>query len=103
MTNAILPDGSGFMTASMPLPATHWLYAPRAEGWDSARDCSPDVPMPILTQAQRNAVIEAVRYGIRAATMCGTEPDYDPDALVQNVTYALCGPNSKVSRLEPMR
>lgn len=87
----VLPDGSAFGSMSFPLPADHWLYAPRSEGWDSVRDTSPDQPHPILTHAQRDAVIAAVRYAVRAATMCGKESDFDPDALVQNAVVALCG------------
>lgn len=88
----VLPDGSAFFTASLPLRPDHWLYEARPEGWDSVRDCSPDQPRPILTHAQRGAVVTAVRYAIRAATMCGKEMDFDPDALVQNAVVALCGP-----------
>ena len=87
----VLPDGSAFTTASFPLPKNHWLYAPRLEGWDNERDCFPDLPHPILHGAHRNAVCAAVRYAIRAATMNGAEPDFDPDALVQNAVVALCG------------
>lgn len=92
MNTPILPDGSSFFTASLPLPKDHWLYAPRVEGWDSERDCAPDVPKPILTMRQRSAVIEAMRWAIRSATMNGQEPDFDPDALALNAAYALCGP-----------
>lgn len=88
----VLPDGSAFFTASLPLPESHWIYAPRAEGWDNKRDCMPDQPDPILTHEQRGAVITAVRYAIRAATMCGQDMDFDSDALVQNAVVALCGP-----------
>ena len=88
----LLPDGSAFFMASLPLPKDHWLYAPRAEGWDSERECSPEVPQPILTHAVRAQVQAAIRYAVRAATMQGTDMDFDPDALVQNATYALCGP-----------
>lgn len=95
-----LPDGSGCFTASMPLPTDHWLYAPRAEGWDRERDCSPDVPHPILTRELQEAVWAAVRYGVRAATDCGREKNFDPDALVQNITYALCGPAKPMARVE---
>ena len=86
-----LPDGSGFFTASLPLPTTHWLYAPAPDGWNEERDCAIDLPKPILTHAQREAVIAAVRYAVRGATMRGTELDFDPDALVQNAVVALCG------------
>ena len=93
MNNAtLLPDGSAFFTASMPLPKEHWLYAPRAEGWDGLRECSPDLPQPILNNSHRAAVRAAVQYAVRAATMQGAAPDFDPDALVQNACYALCGP-----------
>ena len=87
----VLPDGSAFATASWPLPKDHWLYAPRGE-WDNARDEYAECPLPILTNAQRQAVTAAARYAIRGATMCGQEQDFDPDALVQNLCYALCGP-----------
>jgi hypothetical protein len=85
-----LPDGSGFFVASLPLPEDHWLYAPRE--WDQIRENYADLPVPILTHAQREAVIAAVRYAIRGATMCRQETDFDPDALVQNAVVALCGP-----------
>lgn len=87
----VLPDGSAFATASFPLPKDHWLYAPRGD-WDSVRDEFAETPLPILTNAQRDAVIAAGRYAVRGATMCGKEADFDPDALVQNLCYALCGP-----------
>jgi len=42
-------------------------------------------------------VVAAIRYAVRGATMCGREQDFDPDALVQNAVYALCGPYARVS------
>lgn len=86
-----LPDGSGFFVGSLPLPQDHWLYAPQVDGWDSERDCSPDTPMPILDNSQREAVKIALRWAVRVATMRGQESDFDPDALVLNAAYALCG------------
>jgi hypothetical protein len=86
-----LPDGSAFAIASFPLPDSHWLYAPReyAEGADEPKE----LPRPILNHTEhREAVVAAIRYAVRGATMCGKEPDFDPDALVQNAVYALCGP-----------
>lgn len=56
---------------------------------DEARDTTADTPHPILTHRQRDAVVAAVRYAVRGATMCGKEADFDPDALVQNAVYAL--------------
>jgi hypothetical protein len=87
-----LPDGSGFFVASLPLPEDHWLYAPGCTEWDSERDTSADTPHPILDNSQSEAVKEAIRWAVRGATMNGTEPDFDPDALVLNAAYALCGP-----------
>lgn len=86
----MLPDGSAFALASFPLPASHWLYAEReyAPGAEEPKE----LPAPILTHTQRDAVVAAVRYAVRGATMCGKEQDFDPDALVQNAVYALCGP-----------
>ena len=86
-----LPDGSGFFVASMPLPKSHWLYAPHG-AWDTARDEYAECPKPILTNEQRQAVTAAARYAIRGATMNGQIQDFDPDALVLNFCYALCGP-----------
>ena len=87
----VLPDGSAFAIASFPLPANHWLYAPR-EYRDGEED-PIELPSPILShQAHGDVVRAAIRYAVRGATMCGKEPDFDPDALVQNAMYALCGP-----------
>jgi hypothetical protein len=87
----VLPDGSAFATTSWPLPKDHWLYAPRGE-WDNARKECAECPPPILTNAQRQAVKAVARYAIRGATMRGQDKDFDPDALVLNMVYALCGP-----------
>ena len=87
----ILPDGSAFATASWPLPKDHWLYAPRGE-WDSVRDEYSECPAPILNNSHAQAVRAAVKYAVRGATMCGQDMDFDPDAMVQNSVYALCGP-----------
>lgn len=79
-----LPDGSGCFTASFPLPKNHWLYAP---GHDDNL-----VPPEGIEQIPREAIIAAARWAIRAATMNGQEPDFDPDAMVLNFAYALRGP-----------
>lgn len=80
----VLPDGSASFTASFPLPKDHWLYATQHD----------DTPVPILHVSLRDAVIAAAKYAVRGATMCGKDMDFDPDALVLNVAYALCGPFS---------
>lgn len=95
-----LPDDSSFCLASLPLRNDHWLYAPQCSEWDSVRDTSADTPQPILGNDQREAVKAAIRWAIRGATMNGTA-DYDPDALVLNAAYALCGPVAE--KLKPLR
>ena len=92
---AILPDGSGFGTMSFPLPKDHWIYKER-EYEDGAIEPN-DLPAPILTHSFRRQVIAAIRYAARGATNCGKEDDFDPDALVQNAVYALCGPYGKAA------
>ncbi len=97
----LLPDGSAFGVMSFPLPDDHWLYTPNEyrEG-----EYEPlDLPKPILTHALRDEVVAAVRYAVRGATMRGQEKDFDPDALVQNAVYALCGPyNTAQPKREPL-
>ena len=95
----ILPDGSAFAVASFPLPKDHWLYAPRE--YDVDAEHPKELPSPILTHALRAEVVSAIRYAIRGATMCGKETDFDPDALVQNAVYALCGPYRSAAHVAP--
>jgi len=89
-TVSTLPDGSAFVIMSFPLPKQHWLYAPRQ--YMPGHDEPVELPSPVLTHADRDRVVAAIRYAVRSATMCGAEMDFDPDALVQNAVYALCGP-----------
>lgn len=86
----VLPDGSAFGVMSFPLPKDHWLYAERE--YEDGADQPKELPAPILNHGCRGIVEAAVRYAVRGATNCGKEPDFDPDALVQNAVYALCGP-----------
>ena len=86
----VLPDGSAFAVMSFPLPKNHWLYAERQ--YNDGEYEPVELGKAILTHEMRDAVVSAVRYAIRGATNCGKENDFDPDALVQNAVYALCGP-----------
>ncbi len=97
----ILPDGSAFAVTSFPLPKDHWLYAPRE--YDVDAENPKELPSPILTHALRAEVVSAIRYAIRGATMCGKETDFDPDALVQNAVYALCGPYGSAALAAPVQ
>ena len=82
-----LPDGSGVLLASFPLPKDHWIYT---EGHNE-----PPMPMRIGLGAKRNELADqiraATRYAVRASTMNGTEMDFDPDAMVQNMVVGLLG------------
>ena len=86
----VLPDGSAFGIMSFPLPYDHWMY--RNREYLPGADDPVDLPKPILTHALCEHVEAAVRYAVRGATNCGKELDFDPDALVLNAVYALCGP-----------
>ena len=96
----LLPDGRAFGTMSFPLPKDHWIYKER-EYEDGAIEPN-DLPAPILTHSFRRQVIAAIRYAVRGATNCGKEDDFDPDALVQNAVYALCGPSGKAAPTPPV-
>ena len=91
----ILPDGSAFGVMSFPLSKDHWLYADRA--YEDGADQPKELPAPILNHGSRETVVAAARYAVRGATNCGKDPDFDPDALVQNVVYALCGPYGRAA------
>lgn len=79
-----LPDGSGCMCISLPLPKNHWSTAPENE--------EPPPPIHNRTRENELRVRDAVRWAYRASTMNGADTDMDPDALVQNVQFALLGP-----------
>lgn len=81
----ILPDGSGFFIASLPLPKDHWLYD------DNTRPPMPLRMLPAERCKWQAKVREAVKYAVRGATMSGKDMDFDPDALVQNALVGLFG------------
>lgn len=82
----VLPDGSAFAVASLPLPKDHWMYEECGE---------PPAPLRIGTGAERTAraeqVREAAKFAVRASTMSGKAMDFDPDAMVQNFIIGLLG------------
>lgn len=89
----VLPDGSGFATMSMPLPKDHWLTK---EGYNEPpmpfRIGSGDsLKMGMDRQMWAEALRDAARYAIRAATMNGKIEDFDPDAMVQNFVVGCLG------------
>lgn len=84
----ILPDGSAFTTVSYPLPAEHWLYADAVNEPPMGMRTGTDDPRRVDLAEQIRA---AGRYAVRCATMNGKEPDFDPDALVQQLVVGLLG------------
>lgn len=99
-----LPDGSGFMIASMALPQDHWLY----QTDDVLCDPPPAVQLlagdgdngytPMTRRDARQRVMKAIQWAVRGATMNGKVTDWDPDAVVQNAVYALLGPVDHVGQ-----
>jgi len=106
---ALLPDGSGFATMSMPLPKDHWLTAEAPTGFNVPpmpirmgtedrvtiavfpNKGYPDRSMNLSRQEFADLLRTAARYGIRCATMNGKENDFDPDAMVQNFITGMLG------------
>jgi hypothetical protein len=82
-----LPDGSGFATASFPLPKDHWLTAPGFNTPPMPFRCGWGDKRVELTKQIR----AAARYAVRSATMNGAEDDFDPDAMVQNFVTGMLG------------
>jgi len=83
-----LPDGSGAFVASWPLPKTHWIYAEH----DNVAPAFMRIGVGEKRNELAHQIASAARYAIRGATMNGTEMDFDPDALVQNLVVGLLGP-----------
>ena len=82
-----LPDGSGYATASFPLPKDHWIYKETGE---------PPVPFLMGTdnpdrEEWCRKIWEAGKYAVKGATLNGEEMDFDPDALIQNLVVGMLG------------
>ena len=87
------PDGSGWATMSMPLPKDHWLTK---DGYNEPpmpfRIGTADAPILNMTRNMwADAISEAGKYAIRAATMNGKVDDFDPDAMLQNFVVGMIG------------
>lgn len=80
-----LPDGSGFATASFPLPDDHWIYG--------KTPLNPPAPLRMGTGPLRDALAheirEAGKYAYLAAEM--SDDGHDPDAFLQNLVVGLLG------------
>lgn len=104
----VLPDGSAFTVMSIPLPKDHWIYGDAAfepppmvlkmglrdemtVGIGNAKSSRP-FPIETFTKQEVAEKIRAAgRYAVRSATMKGTEMDFDPDALLQNLVVGFLG------------
>lgn len=84
-----LPDGSGFMTGSFPLPKEHWLYQPN--DYSNVDESTLGVIPRSYLDENQSAIDEAIKTAIRGTTMSGKEMDFDPDAMLQNIKYHLFG------------
>lgn len=82
----VLPDGSAFFTASFPLPKDHWIYEENDESPVSLGEVHGEERLALAGKIR-----QAAKYAIRGATMSGTEMDFDPDALIQNLIVGLIG------------
>lgn len=108
----ILPDNSGFATVSIPLPKHHWIYQPPSFNvppmpfrlgtnevffFGIAKKLPPEGGSitgeleSIDKEGFERAIRAAGKYAIRCATMNGSESDYDPDALLQNLVVGMLG------------
>jgi hypothetical protein len=83
-----LPDGSGAAVLSVPLPANHWLTALGENVPPMKFRMGTDNPS---RKGWEEDIRAAGRYAVRCATMNGTEDDFDPDALVQNLIIGMLG------------
>jgi hypothetical protein len=83
-----LPDGTGAAVLSMPLPADHWLTKPGYNVPPMVFRKGTDDPE---RQEWAEKIRAAGRYAVRCATINGTENDFDPDALVQNLVVGMLG------------
>ena len=110
---AVLPDGSGFMTASFPLPKDHWIYGDRTcenKGFEyppmvfrmgskqeitigvgSAVSSRPFPSVSLTREEMAERIRQAGKYAIRAATLKGKDMDFDPDAMLQNLVVGFLG------------
>ena len=92
----VLPDGSAFFTASLPLPANHWLTAPAVPGWDSERDTAPDTPQPFLNHAEHQLTLDVLDAAMRRAREVGLATIVCADSDAQCRAIATMGPDMMI-------
>jgi hypothetical protein len=101
-----------FATMSIPLRKDHWIYQqdetsvgpsnvppmPFRMGADSltkivleSPECGPLTVLALSKRQFEKAIRAAGKYAVRCATMNGSEMDFDPDALLQNLVVGFLG------------
>lgn len=87
----VLPDRSAFCTGSLPLPQNHWLYDQDNHGVSPA-PFRIGINDPLQNRDEwAEKIRTAARWAIQASTVCGKDPDFDPDAMVQNFVVGMIG------------
>lgn len=102
-----LSDGTGFATMSFALPKDHWIYAegpnvppmPFRMGekdisllttFTTERKTAP-APARMSRHEFADKVRDVGKYAVRCATMNGSDMDFDPDAMLQNLVVGMIG------------
>jgi len=71
---------------SFPLPRNHCIFQKAGE---------PPAPLQTVSNKARMEMEasfkEAIRWAIRASTMSGKDMNFDPDAMIQNMSVGLFG------------
>lgn len=96
---------------SMPLPKNHWIYGDgnfnvppmpfkMGGGWRASVLIQDPSSQQFAGMVQRTGMTredfaerirDAGRYAVKCATMNGTEMDFDPDAMIQNLVVGMLG------------
>ena len=77
-------NGEGGCVISFPLPKDHWIFS-------QVDNTLPVQPQEWTVPLMREYTRAAARYAIRASIPSGVDPDFDPDAMVQNFERAMAG------------
>jgi hypothetical protein len=84
----LLPDGSGASIMSRHISKDHWIYADGLDNPPMPFRCGTDNSLRLELVGK---ISEAARYAVRASTMNGRDPSFDPDAMVRNFVVGVLG------------
>jgi hypothetical protein len=85
-----LPDGSGFATASFPLPDDHWTNTMDALGLEPPMGMRMGTDNPDRYTVARH-LRDAAKYAYIATGIAELGEGHDPDAFLQNLVVGLLG------------